>query len=334
MLKKILQYNKILIYGYGTVGQYFATYLSANHKEFMVYDDHKKNSDFFLKSKDDIERFSPDCIVIAVANNSLKNTILTQLETINCEKILPNENDIYSIRVYNLIEIYKHRLDKSIFEPNCFLDALEKGYLEGRVRYGFNAGLVNSYFYNDIKVEQNDIVIDAGASCPKYGDGTTIYFANMTTANVYAFEPNPEAFADLEQQSVQRKNIKLFNAALGEKKGKTYFKIDKSASCVKDFSDTDSIEVELISIDEAIEGRVDFVKMDIEGAELDALKGAKNTIKTYKPKLSICIYHKPEDIYTIPEYIKSIVPEYKIWLVNNEGQYWMGAKIFAKVYED
>lgn len=332
MLKKILRYDKILIYGYGTVGQYFATFLSANHKKFKVYDDNKKNGDFFLESKEDIKHYNPDCVIVAVANSRLQGTILKQLEIVSCEKILPTLEDIDSVRVYNLTDIYKHRVNRSLFEPNCFLDALEKGYLEGKVRYEFNAGLINSYFYNDITIESNDIVIDAGASCPKYGDDTAIPFSDMTNGYVYVFEPNPEAFEELKKQIGDRKNIKLFRVALGQKNGKVFFKPNGSSSCVKDFCDNNSIEVDMVSIDSAIDGRVDFIKMDIEGAELDALKGAERCIKTYKPKLSICIYHKPEDIYLIPEYIKSIVPEYKIWIVNNEGHYWMGAKIFAKVY--
>ncbi len=54
--------------------------------------------------------------------------------------------------------------------------------------------------------------------------------------------------------------------------------------------------------------------MDIEGAEFDALKGAEKTIKKYKPKLAICVYHNPLDIVNIPLYIKELVPEYKIFL--------------------
>ena len=60
--------------------------------------------------------------------------------------------------------------------------------------------------------------------------------------------------------------------------------------------------------------RVTFIKMDVEGAELESLKGARKLIKRDCPKLAVCIYHRPEDMITLPLYIKSLVPEYKLYL--------------------
>jgi hypothetical protein len=54
--------------------------------------------------------------------------------------------------------------------------------------------------------------------------------------------------------------------------------------------------------------------MDIEGAELEAIKGAKRIIEEQKPKLAICVYHKPEDIWELPELILSYNKEYKFYI--------------------
>lgn len=59
---------------------------------------------------------------------------------------------------------------------------------------------------------------------------------------------------------------------------------------------------------------VNFIKFDIEGAEKDALLGAKETIRQHKPTLAVSVYHKSEDIIELPRMIKTLCPEYKLYL--------------------
>ena len=73
--------------------------------------------------------------------------------------------------------------------------------------------------------------------------------------------------------------------------------------------------VPVTSLDEALAGqRVTFIKMDIEGSELEALKGAEKTIREQKPKLAICVYHKPEDIWEIPELMLEFNEDYRFYM--------------------
>lgn len=67
-------------------------------------------------------------------------------------------------------------------------------------------------------------------------------------------------------------------------------------------------------IDDVIHEPITMIKMDIEGAEMNALIGAKETIKKYKPKLAISVYHKYEDIWELPLFIHELVPEYKLYI--------------------
>lgn len=73
--------------------------------------------------------------------------------------------------------------------------------------------------------------------------------------------------------------------------------------------------IEVAAVDDVLWDKdVTFIKMDIEGAELEALKGAGLTIQRCKPKLAICVYHKPEDIWEIPNLILDYYPDYKLYL--------------------
>ena len=73
--------------------------------------------------------------------------------------------------------------------------------------------------------------------------------------------------------------------------------------------------IETITLDDYVTARnlprLDFIKMDIEGAELKALEGAQKTIRKYKPKLAICLYHLPHDPVLIPKLLNEICPDYQ-----------------------
>lgn len=80
------------------------------------------------------------------------------------------------------------------------------------------------------------------------------------------------------------------------------------------------VDVQLYKLDDKVD-RATFIKMDIEGEELNALAGAENIIKKCKPKLAISIYHKYEDLWEIPLYIKQLVPEYRFYMRHHSSSY-------------
>ena len=131
----------------------------------------------------------------------------------------------------------------------------------------------------------------------------------------YAFEPSPTIYQTLlqtvERLGIQEK-VQTFNAGVSDASGKAYFTEDSFASRVGEGEET----IELLRLDDlsiSPKGKL-CIKMDIEGSEMAALQGAAQLIKTYKPELAICVYHKYDDIYDIPAYLRSIVPEYRFLL--------------------
>ena len=91
-----------------------------------------------------------------------------------------------------------------------------------------------------------------------------------------------------------------------------------------DVGDTESTgtsaaeEIDIIwtaAIDDIVgEEKVTFIKLDVEGAELKALQGAEQTIRRYRPRLAVSIYHKPEDVIEIPKYILSLHEDYRMYI--------------------
>ena len=77
-------------------------------------------------------------------------------------------------------------------------------------------------------------------------------------------------------------------------------------------------QAETLTIDDLVArenlARVDFIKMDIEGAELAALQGARHTIQRFKPKLAISVYHRPHDLFEVPRLIQQLNESYEFFL--------------------
>jgi len=81
-----------------------------------------------------------------------------------------------------------------------------------------------------------------------------------------------------------------------------------------DICESGSTVIRTMPIDRVAREKVTFIKMDVEGAELESLMGAHDTILRDRPKLAVCIYHKYEDMVRIPLYIKSLAPDYRLYV--------------------
>lgn len=176
------------------------------------------------------------------------------------------------------------------------------------------------YFPKDIiELKDNEIFVDCGAYS---GDTVEQFIKNVDGKynNIYAFEPDINAFKRLneyvEENEINR--IHLFNQGVSNENKKLQFSADPEKGERSLFCDSGSQTLEVVSIDNILDGEpVSFIKMDVEGFELNALKGAELSIKKYRPLLAISIYHKPEDLITLPFYIKELVPEYSFYLRNH-----------------
>lgn len=176
------------------------------------------------------------------------------------------------------------------------------------------------YFHPYVQPEQGDNIIDGGAW---YGDSSLTFHKKLSgNCHSYAFEPDNENYIQLTN-TVQKANISdsvhPINKGLYNKKETLYFK--KEADNDMQFRiqlEHSEHKVEVTSIDQFVIDKqipsIDFIKMDIEGAEVMALKGARNTIEKDRPKLAICIYHKFDDLWQIILLVKQLNPNYTLYI--------------------
>lgn len=172
----------------------------------------------------------------------------------------------------------------------------------------------SQYFPEIVKdnLSEEETFVDLGAFI---GDSIEEFISvvNNKFNKIYAFEPNPSNL-NVARMNLQDVRIEFYLNGVGKEPGVFYLAGEGEAThCVAGESDA-AEKVEVIKLDDVIKERVTYIKMDIEGMELDALKGAEQLIRRYKPKLAISVYHKMEDMVEIPQYIKGLNLGYRFYL--------------------
>lgn len=216
------------------------------------------------------------------------------------------------------IKLYRHQLDKLGYPIQLY-------FMPFGVLVDF---IIKQYEFNRdgifIKAEKNDVVIDAGGC---WGD-TALYFSNETGEHgkVYSFEFIPGNITlfnkNLSLNPLLKNQIELVQNPLWNEPGTEMYYRDFGPASTVSFTNfanaTGKTKTQTIDnfVKEAGVSKVDFIKMDIEGAEMNSLKGARETLLAYKPKLAIAVYHDLADFYTIADYLNELNIGYKFYLAH------------------
>ena len=169
-------------------------------------------------------------------------------------------------------------------------------------------------------VRRGDIVLDCGAHV---GVFTRVALA-LGAEKVVAIEPAPATVVALKlnhAEDIAAGRLIICEKGVWDSETKMPFRLDPHESMVNKVAPgraegDNVIEISLTTIDKLVEDlnldRVDFIKMDIEGAEQRALAGAQDTLRTYKPRLAISAYHLEDDQIKIPEIVAATRPDYEM----------------------
>ena len=173
-----------------------------------------------------------------------------------------------------------------------------------------------------IGCSEGDYVIDAGGC---YGD-TALYFSHLAgqTGRVASFEFLPQNLSvfrkNLELNPTLARTIRIYENPVWAESGNELFVSGSGPGTrvTENKVAQDATSVSTLKIDDVVGTadfpKVDFIKMDIEGAEQQALRGAEECIRRFKPKLAITVYHSLEDFWEIPRWIDGLGLGYKFYL--------------------
>ncbi|MCH5250058.1 MAG: FkbM family methyltransferase [Lachnospiraceae bacterium] len=213
-----------------------------------------------------------------------------------------NAKVIISSRLY-CKEMFNQLIEAGILQENI----LNLGELINNLvsRQYFDLPALNS------RETDREVFIDGGCFSGFSSLGF-IKWCNEKFEKIYAFEPDSinllkckKVLADYADKCEiipkglwdSTKDLRFANLGAGD-------------SCI---SDDGNIIIPVTNLDEVVKEKVTFLKLDIEGAEYKALLGARKIIKRDSPRLAICVYHKPEDIWELPELLLDINPNYKFY---------------------
>jgi len=151
---------------------------------------------------------------------------------------------------------------------------------------------------------------------------TAYLFVNWCSgeySKIFAFEPDPVSYSICEKNILERKleNFHLVRAGLSDHTGTVHFRsaLYGCSHIVEGGEETNVVAIPVTTVDSTVKDeRIGFIKLDIEGAEFDALHGAKGVIVRDKPLLAISVYHRTGDMLAIMDYLRNLVPKYRFWL--------------------
>lgn len=165
------------------------------------------------------------------------------------------------------------------------------------------------------------IVVDAGANIGLF----SLYARALGAKKVHSFEAVAETCKILRRNLALNGSLKAVNIALGAEKGRAELKFNTrgegssmidcgEAGVNSGITYSGRRMVKVAPLDALVKGRVDFIKIDVEGYEKEVLLGAARIIKEYKPVLSLAAYHRPADKKNLPKIILGLRDDYKITL--------------------
>lgn len=273
---------------------------------------------FEVKSISQLESEIGD-FIIALAFASPLPEVVENIKALSLKlKVIMPSVPVYESEIFNK-EFLKSHIDE--IEKAYLLLADEQSkkvfentiqfQLSGDLNYCFDCETDKNEAFRILDLNDNESFLDLGA----YRGDTVDEFLHYTNGyeKIVAVEPDTRTYKKLVSHCESLENCTTLNNAIWGENCTLHFDGNRGrGASAKAFGE----EKQAICVDYIAEkhGKFTYINIDVEGAESEMLKGAKNTLKSYSPKICIAAYHKSEDIFALVNQINEINPNYKIYL--------------------
>lgn len=238
-------------------------------------------------------------------DNHLKTEWMCGLKVVSLEKFMEEYEDIM---IVISSETYYSEIIKQLYDAGINAkDIINVGEIIDKQSEMPYFGLKH------LKHNEKEVFVDGGC----FDGNSTVKFLEWCKndyKSVWAFEPDERNFIKCRNNLLlQDKNIHIEQKGLWSSvKSLRFASLGSPGAAI---SSVGEVTVPVIDLDSGLyrEG-VSFIKLDVEGAELEALYGAEKIIRDSAPQLAICIYHKPQDIWEIPALLLRYNSEYKFYI--------------------
>ena len=321
--------HKICLFGAGPNGidQYIRLTQEGWNVDFFADNNREKWGKIVVDDKkcicpEDIFEQYKDNIFFIITSERGGNAIYKQLREKGYTKIIfiydyfftfttdvqkYNANELWNEIRYLLSKLEDEESKKIVFE-------LIKGFCDfshGETMHDYSVCCTpDMYFPKDIiTFNPYDILVDGGGFV---GDTIEDFLSRgYSFDKYYCYELNKINYEKLVE-NVNNEKVISYNLGIGKKEEEVHYDVIGASSGK---NKTGSMKGKIVSLDEHLSGeKVTYIKMDVEGGEIEALEGARNLIIQNHPQLAICLYHRFSDLWTIPKLILKFVPEYKLYL--------------------
>jgi len=333
----IMSGREVVIYGAGKMGRLFKTNLIKRGIKVLAFVD--SNPKFWGKDIDGIKIISPRRLKkysdkpVLIASLIYETEIYEKLRHMQLPFVYPLcflnylYPDIFISAEYwqKFNSLFSPKNQADIFKISEFWSDEESKRVFFNLikfRFCFDKKLIktiksNSHQYfepNILSLTKKEVFLDCGA----YNGDTLVQFYQEVSGKfkkIYSFEPDQGNFRKLCQtvRKINTAKIIPVNKAVYSTNGKIGF---RQTSDVDARIDNKGDVISTVTLDDFLKPKekATFIKMDIEGAETEALLGAKDVLAQNKPKLAISVYHKDSDLWEIPLLIKRLNKNYRLYL--------------------